>query len=231
VNADGPQDLVILALTRKGRVETTNYMTVKLPTGQEVPPYVKGEFGEFYKAMFATQVKKEDMRAVFLEYAWDMNWCDPCAADPLSADELKKLGVFWLEGETAQQPQQPGPSGTGIQRPRPPSMPRGGALDVYVTRLHVRYDASHFPEDLAFQETANRENFQGRYVLRHPWKGEARCAAADEYRRQLGQRQEREAQTLAWLTGWDVAEIRKKAGVGAQKISEGPGRFLAWLRR
>ena len=22
------------------------------------------------------------MRAVFLEYAWDMAWCDPCAADP-----------------------------------------------------------------------------------------------------------------------------------------------------
>jgi hypothetical protein len=31
------------------------------------------------------------MTAVFLEYAWDMNWCDPCAADPLSQDELRKL--------------------------------------------------------------------------------------------------------------------------------------------
>ncbi len=230
VNADGPQDLVILALTRKGRVETTNYMTVKLPTGQEIPPYVKGEFGEFYKAMFATQVKKEDMRAVFLEYAWDMAWCDPCAADPLSQDELKKLGVFWLEGDAQQQP---GAASGAIQRPRPPGMPMppGGAVNVYVTRLHVRYDAAHFPEDLAFQETANRENFQGRYVLRHPWKGETRCAAVDEYRRQLGQRQEREAQALAWLTGWDVTEIRRKAGLGAQKISEGPRRLFAWLWR
>ena len=33
VNADGPQDLVILSVSRRGRVETTNYMTVKLPTG------------------------------------------------------------------------------------------------------------------------------------------------------------------------------------------------------
>lgn len=216
VNADGPQDIVILALSRKGRIETTNYMTVKLPTGQELPPYVKGEFGPFYKAMFAAQVKKEDMRAVFLEYAWDMNWCDPCAADPLSADELKKLGVFWLEG--GDQPAgQPGPAQV---RPRPPMpFPPGGAQNVYVTRLHVRYDAAHFPEDLVFQETANRENFQGRYVLRHPWKGNSTCPAAGEYRRQLAQRQEKEAQTLAWLTGWEIGEIRRKAGLAAQKVS------------
>ena len=73
VNAKGPQDLFIFALTRKGRVETTNYRTVKLPTGMDVPLFVKAEFKDFYKAMFAEQVRKEDMRAVFLEYAWNMS--------------------------------------------------------------------------------------------------------------------------------------------------------------
>jgi hypothetical protein len=34
--------------------------------------------------------------AVFLEYAWDLGRCDPCAANPLSAGELCQLGVFWL---------------------------------------------------------------------------------------------------------------------------------------
>ena len=33
---------------------------------------------------------------VVTEYAWDMAWCDPCAADPLSARELRELGVFWI---------------------------------------------------------------------------------------------------------------------------------------
>ena len=33
VNADGPQELFIYALTPKGRVETTNYRTVKPPSG------------------------------------------------------------------------------------------------------------------------------------------------------------------------------------------------------
>ena len=98
VNADGKQELFVFALTRTGRVETTNYRTVKLPTGMDVPVYVKNEFGDFYKAMFAEQTQREAERAVFLEYAWDMNWCDPCAADPLSNDELRELGVYWLDG-------------------------------------------------------------------------------------------------------------------------------------
>ena len=94
-------------------------------------------------------------------------------------------------------------------------MPRPGIFStpqVFLTRLHVRYDNAHVPEDLVFQETADRDNFQARYVLRYPWTGDATCAAADRYRFELPQRQEREAQTLAPLTGWPIAEVRKKTG-------------------
>ena len=65
------------------------------------------------------------------------------------------------------------------------------ASNVFVTRLHVRYDAAHFPEDLVFQETGDRTNFQGRYVLRHPWTGTETCGEADAYRRDLPERFER----------------------------------------
>ena len=82
MNADGPQELYVFTLTRKGRVETTNYRTTKLPTGMDLPVFIKGEFGDFYRAMFDQQVQKEDMRAVFLEYAWDMGWCDPVCCRP-----------------------------------------------------------------------------------------------------------------------------------------------------
>jgi hypothetical protein len=206
VNADGPQELFVFALTRKGRIETTNYRTVKLPTGMDVPLFVKTDFAPFYKAMFAEQAKREDMRAVFMEYAWDMNWCDPCAADPLSRDELKKLGVFWLDDAPS-----PGPLPMAQRPPRPPFRPTG-QIDVYLTRLHVRYDAAHFPEDLVFQETGDRSNFQGRYVLRHPWTGSDTCEAATQYRSGLPARLDKEAQTLATLTGWDIADVRRKMG-------------------
>lgn len=198
VNADGPQELYIYALTRKGRVETTNYRTVRLPSGVDLPLFVKAEFGPFYKAMFSEAVKRENFQAVFLEYAWDMGWCDPCAADPLSVEELRQLGVFWLEDR-------------GVAPGR-----FGGARDVFLTRLHVRYDAPHFPEDLVFQETADRTSFQGRYVLRHPWTGSESCEAAARYRAELARRQEEEVRALASLTGWPVAEIRAKAPISGE---------------
>jgi len=162
----------------------------------DLPVYVKEEFSDFYRAMFSEQVRKESMRTVFLEYAWDMNWCDPCAADPLSAEELRELGVFWLD-----EMRDP------TTRIRPPG---GGAQEVFVTRLHLRYDEHHFPQDLIFQETGDRENYQGRYVLRHPWTGRSDCPGAREYRRGLRSRQEEEARTLASLTGWSLGDIRQR---------------------
>src|SRR5215468_2448648 len=190
VNANGPQELFVYALTRQGRVETTNYRTVKLPSDKDVPIYVREEFASFYRAMFSEQVRQERMRAVFLEYAWDMNWCDPCAAAPLSREELRDLGVFWLDETEA----------------------RGGASPVFLTRLHLRYDNAHFPEDLVFQETADRSNFQARYVLRHAWTGGDTCSAAADYRQALSERHAREAEQLSRLTGWNIADIRAKMG-------------------
>jgi len=205
VNSNGSQELFVYALTRKGRVETTNYRSVKLPSDMELPAYLKekGEFSRFYKAMFSRQVEREDRRALFLEYAWDMKWCDPCAADPLSNDELRRLGVFWTDE-------------AGNRAP-----------DVFLTRLHVRYDNAHFPEDLVFQETADRANFQGRYVLRHAWTGSESCAAASAYRDNLKERREQEVTRLASLTGWSVDDIRKKTGLDRS----GPPEGVMWWER
>ena len=213
LNADGYQELFIYTLTRKGRVEPTNYRSIKLPTGMDLPVYVKTRFKDFYRDMFDQQAKKVDMRAVFTEYAWDMNWCDPCAADPLSAEELRSLGVFWMKPD--------GPAfAPGQGRRLGP--PIDGARDVFVTRMHVRYDAQRFPEDLVLQETADRNNFQARYVLRHPWKGdEASCPATDDYRREVLRRQENEARQLADLTGWDLAGIRRQMNLQTASPSGG----------
>ena len=214
VNADGPQELFIYALTRKGRVEATNYRTVKLPSDAEVPLFVKDEFADFYRALFDEQVRKESMQSVFTEYAWDMSWCDPCASPPLSSDELRGLGVSWLDD--AGQGTAPGSRFLKIPpggRSMPIRIAPGGAGGVFITRLHVRYDGPHFPEDLVFQETADRGSFQGRYILRHEWKGTDQCRAADAYRSGLAERRAAQARTLATLTGWDLEEIRRRMAV------------------
>ena len=90
---------------------------------------------------------------------------------------------------------------------------------MYLTRLHVRYDAENFPEDLVFQETGDRSNFQGLYVLHHPWQGGSSCTAAEDYFRSLAHRRDGEAQNLAHLTGWDVSEIRKKMQIGPVAVT------------
>lgn len=211
VNAEGKQELFVFAITREGRVEATNYKTVKLPSDMDVPIFVKDEFGEFYKAMFAHQTEKENGKAVFMEYAWDMSWCDPCAANPLSRSELRELGVMWLD-EGGQSDIQP--------MPRPGIRPGPQPVDAFVTRLHVRYDGKSFPEDLNFQVTGDRENYQGRYVLRHPWRGDyGQCEEAGVYAENLVSRWDEEATSLAKLTGWELDEIKQKMADGGYSAS------------
>ncbi|WP_026103248.1 DUF2330 domain-containing protein [Pseudanabaena sp. PCC 6802] len=208
VNANAAQDLIVYLLSPKGQVEVANYRTVKVPSGDEIPVFVKNEFGDFYKAMFKTAYDREDRKVAFMEYAWDMSSCDPCSADPLTPEELRQAGVFWLDSGA--------PAGLTVpfrrRRPFPNPQFSGG---VFITRLHIRYTRDRFPEDLIFKSTSNREQFQGRYVMRHAFKGEASCEAGKEYKRSLPKRFEREAQTLATLTGWDIQDIRRKIGVTA----------------
>jgi hypothetical protein len=213
VNAKGPQELFIMTLTRNGRVETKNYRTVRMPSNLNLPIFVKEEFGDFYRALFDRQVEKHNRRAVFLEYAWDMAWCDPCAADPLSDSELRELGAFWIDDSSNRRG------------------PKAQARDVFVTRLHVRYDGEHFPDDLMFKETKDRSNFQGRYILRHPWTGSANCAAGQGYFADLPRRFEREAQQLAALTGWQIANIRERMERNGQSFARRYDFGDKWWRR
>ena len=269
LNAKGKQDLLLWTLTRKGRVETANYRTQRMPTGDEIPTYIKEDFCPAYKAIYGNADERAGGSGVLLEYAWDMGWCDPCAADPLSNNQLRELGVFWvprdrgiavvraLQGDNVAkiedrlglaagqlanynglQRNQRLTQGAELQVPPGVHVPdnmvtwlprpgRGQGVDVFVTRLHARYDAESFPEDLRLVQTGDRSNFQGRYVMRHPWKGEARCDAAEDYLATLPERFEREAQTLANLTGWDIADIRKSMELAGTK----PGESGPWWER
>ena len=180
LNGDGPQDLIVLALAREGRVDLTNYMTKEIPSNIDIPVFVSQVFPQFYRAMFN---RAAGDNAAFLEYAWDMAWCDPCADDPLTHDEMKALGVTWV------------------------SKAEAAAPDLFVTRLHIRYSKTSFFEDLKFAVTDNRDNFQGRYVMNHPFEGEITCEEGKQYVKDTRKRIQDEAETLRDLTGWKAANI------------------------
>jgi hypothetical protein len=205
------QDLIVYVLSRKGRVEASNYQTVRIPSDANVPEFVKDEFADFYRATFTHAWHERQGRVVFTEYAWNMASCDPCSATPLSAQEQRGLGVFWA-GEQPQWQRFGGPGGGTI-----------------LTRLHVRYDSDRFPEDLMFQETGDQQSFQGRYVMNHPFRGDLRCAAADRYREMVSNRRRDEADTLARLTGWNPEMIRDRMGPDAVMPKQGWWRSL-WSR-
>ena len=223
INAQGPQELVIFVLTKNGRVEATNYRTEMLPTDAELPEYVRGEFGDFYNAMFGRLAERSSMSTMFTEYVWNMGWCDPCAGLPLTAEELRSLGVFWLDDHGGVRP-----LGRGLRGMIFPP-PGGGPMPVMITRLHVRYTRESFPEDPVFQETSDQQNYQARYVLRRAWNGSpAACPEAKRYFRELERRRAREAETLASLTGWDLNEVIKKTGFSGGAATSRPWWATMW---
>jgi hypothetical protein len=203
-NADDDQDMIVYAFTRNGRIESTNYRTVQMPTAKNIPLFVNTNFGGFYGNTFQHQWAQQQNN-LFLEYAWDLSpsnyvKCDPCVSDPPNFDDLKKAGVWWLgkdayndyvnQYETQKQ-------------------------QVFFTRLHVRYNRKHYAQDLVFQETPNRENYQVRYIITHPATGDFNCEAGKKYLKDLKERRKKEMEMLVNLTGkgyddWDVVSAVTK---------------------
>ena len=208
LNASTDQDLIIHILSPNNFAKVANYRNVPIPTdnhsrswepsGEELPAFIKDEFGAFYEAMFQQEYEQQGKNAVFLEYAGVTGKCDPCAMPPLTPEDLRAAGAFWVTSDSTF----PG---------------------AYITRLHVRYTQENFPEDLFFREvngdTLMKEIdkidpyasaiggvvFQGRYVIRQS-KGLMFCRAGAGYRRW----QQKWAKNLARLTGWKVKEIQTK---------------------
>ncbi len=192
-NAKDYQDLIIYAFTKKGRVETTNYRTAKIPTDRNIPLFVEEDFGNFYKSVFDNAWERENKKAVMLEYAWDLSSsnfvkCDPCATTPPNFSDLKEAGVHWVDEK-----------GQNNNRFGNTSNYQG---DVFFTRLHVRYNRDNYPQDLRFQETPNKERFQGRYVMHQPARGKMNCPLAKQYITDLYDRRQRELSELTHLTAW-----------------------------
>ncbi|MEZ5997598.1 MAG: DUF2330 domain-containing protein [Hyphomonas sp.] len=223
LNADGTQDLIAFMLSSEGRIETSNYQTRKIPTDKNVPLVLKeekGSFGEFYKALFDHQVKKAGGTGVFLEYFWDVGGCDPCAGDPPSVADLLELGVFWMDDFGGEDPL---PDFETVWAESGESIDETQYMeeelrednywgdDLFLTRLHIRYDAKHFPEDLKFIETGDTDYFQGRYVINVPWRGEAECPALKDYVADVAKRQSEEFSNVVKLTGWKRDDVKARA--------------------
>lgn len=180
-NSQGEQDMIVYGFSKTGRIECTNYRTVKVPTDRNIPLYVQPKFGEFYKNLFDKAYMREGKNAVFLEYAWNVSpfnavKCDPCVGPPPINQDFVNAGIPWISQNDV-------------------------SSTVFFTRLHVRYSRGKFPSDLQFQVTPNNENFQCRYILTHPAGGTFECDEGQAYLEKLYNRRKKEVDEYVALTG------------------------------
>jgi MYXO-CTERM domain-containing protein len=175
-NSSGTQDLIVNILAPNGvRYEVANYPNATIPTNLIVNDAVRTRFGEFYVALFDHVLEKVP-HAVITEYAWQANSCDPCPGPVLDVDDLATVGADVIDR-----------SYKGID-------PVGYTL----TRLHARY-GKELGNDLVFRavdpimggrglpdehgevpvavQHGGENNFQGRYIILHPWTGTLTCDA------------------------------------------------------
>jgi hypothetical protein len=181
LNAKAKQDLIVYVMADKQRYEVSNYPNVYIPTNLEVTDKTRDNFGAFYAALFDTAIAQFNNRAIVTEYAWpsitdysaNVVCCDPCPTSPLDGTDAATLGADVLF---------------------PNGLPNG---QLVLTRLHARYDQSSLNDDLIFHavppivggretpdangviekgaQPSDANNFQARYVIRHPWTGPIAC--------------------------------------------------------
>lgn len=180
-NADGDQDLTVYAFTRTGRVEPTNYRMAEMPTNLTVPTFVAQDFGKFYSDMFTTAWKREGRNAIMLEFAgsWIPNNWSPWQND--NFNQFKSLGLDWVQDENSQT-----------------------YSPIMLTRMHIRYNRTTFPQDLAFQVTPNNQQYNCNISVQEVATGFENCEQGKAYANQVAQRRERELITMNQYAGWSM---------------------------
>ncbi|MDI1444130.1 DUF2330 domain-containing protein [Polyangium sp. 6x1] len=186
LNSKGTQDLIVHVLAKNQRYEAANYPNLTIPTNIELNESALGAFGSFYVALFDQTVAKKP-GAVVTEYAWSAGKCDPCPGPTLAPEDIAALG-----GDTLVSPR---------DTDQPPGSPPASGMspaEATITRLHVRYTKESLGEDLVLRSASpitggnewsrgpdkhgatsdapgGQNMFQGRYIVRHPWKGDITC--------------------------------------------------------
>ena len=175
-NSSGTQDLIVNILAPNNvRYEVANYPNITIPTNITVKDGVREHFAEFYAALFDHTLEQAP-GAVVTEYSWDAGTCDPCPGPTLDGNDLQTLGADVIGGTYKDM----------------------ASSSYTLTRLHARYGKT-VSNDLVFRavepiaggrgipdehgevtmklEHDGTNNFQGRYLILHPWEGTLTCAS------------------------------------------------------
>jgi hypothetical protein len=189
-NSTGEQDLLIYSFTKNGRIEPVNYRMGRMPTDKKVPEFIAKKFDKFYEDVFTKSWKREGRTSLMLETVMNLSgqyWADGTQhLSYLTLQELQVAGVTWAQ-------------------PYNPYNPHFFTADqLFLTRIHARYNRTLYPQDLLFQETMNKEAVRTHFRINHPSAGSLDCDQAGGYIEDVIYRRREELNNLAFLAGWDI---------------------------
>jgi hypothetical protein len=191
LNSSGSQDLIVNILAKQ-RYELANYENVTIPTNIRVSNDVRKDFPSFYEALFARTLEKNP-NAVVTEYAWSAATCDPCPTEPLNPSELATLGADVLESASDEAPSRPGGFSSGLNftltrlhaRYTKDSLgedlvfkqasPIAGGRGIPDRKGNLEQKLEDLGAPCSSPFGCGYDNFQGRYVILHPWEGGFGC--------------------------------------------------------
>ena len=241
-----------------------NYPNVTIPTNIDVErARRRREFGAFYAALFDETLEAEPRRGRHRVRVAGVG-AIPCPGPTLDQSTLATLGLDVIErvqapiGGNGMGFGGVG-GGGGMSRAG-----RGGwgnplAMTMVLTRLHARY-GKDITNDLEFKaaqpivggrefvvdanthtlekgaQPSSMNNFQGRYAIRHEWKGEISAispelAAADDRRRRLEHEVVRDVLAVARVEPGEHEVHAVAARHAALHRRRGPARWCGLLRR
>ena len=137
INSPGEQDVVMYILTDDddGKVGISNYPQIEVEDECMADIYGAGGVDNFYGEKFANEWLATDGAAWMVEYAWATSWCDPCASEPPTNNELEQAGFD------------------------------GDRFNTFFTRIRMRYTPEAATQDVTLYTSGLRETEQIRYIL------------------------------------------------------------------
>ena len=80
-----------------------------------------------------------------------------------------------------------------------------------------------------FQVTGDKTNFQGRYIIRHEWKGDTSCEVPPRTASLRERRRKSRPRISITLTGWKMDDVRTQMALGDDWTR--PGDNYKWWQR
>ena len=188
---EGGCEVTVHVLSARGRVDAAGPHAERLPSGSELPEYVREDVAGYARSLVEHTLAKAGEDSWLLEFSDISSAAHGGRTTAMSDGDLRALGFIASERIVL-----------GDQPP-----------NAWITRLYHNRGPWRSVGDLGLLETGDRAEFAPTFHIRHEWRGNTQCEDAAAYLASLPARRQKQAEELAALTGWPIESIRAQMAV------------------